>query len=237
MGYRSRKSRLEWYYEMEECMEVKKNKKYRCGLDVSSIGYFCLLEGNKIISICQVPQKIENKELSKLLTTLKKDAKIKGNKTKCEREIKLVNDKILNLPRDCSRVFEWLSKYKDDIEIVNIEKPLLQTFGSSSIISLTRMAEYMGVVTTMLDILNIPYNIISISEWRSKFDFKKMDKEEVQRLVLETKKTKTEITREFAKSESLRIALELVDNLEDFYITKGKKINSDVVESVLLGLI
>ena len=212
-------------------------KKYRVGLDISSIGWFTLLEGNKIISICQVPQKTENKELSKALTNLKKDAKIKGNKTKCEKEIKLINNKILNLPRDCKRVFEWLSKYKDEIEIVNIEKPLLQTFGSSSIISLTRMSEYMGIVTCMLDILNIPYNIISISEWRSHYDYKKMDKDEVQKLVLETKKSKTEITREFAKQESLRIALEKIENIEDFYITKGKKINSDVVESAILALV
>ena len=66
-------------------------KKYRVGLDISSIAWFCLLEGNKIIDVCQVPQKIENKEISKGLTNLKKDAKIKGNKTKCEKEIKLIN--------------------------------------------------------------------------------------------------------------------------------------------------
>ena len=215
----------------------KEEKKHKCGLDISSIGYFVLLENNKIIDICQVPQKTEDKELSKGLTNLKKDAKIKGNKTKCEREIKIINNKILNLPRDCKRVFEWLSKYKDQIEIVNIEKPLLQTFGSSSIISLTRMSEYMGIVTCMLDILNIPYNIISISEWRSNFDYKKMDKDEVQKLVLQTKKTKTEITREFAKQESLRIALEKIENIEEFYITKGRKINSDILESALIGLI
>lgn len=213
-------------------------KKYRCGLDISSIGWFTLLEGNKIVSICQVPQKIEDKELSKHLTNLKKDAKIKGNKTKCEKEIKLINNKILNLPRDCKRVFEWLSKYKDEIEVVNIEKPLLQTFSASSIVSITRMFEYLGIITCMLGILDIPYNIISISEWRSHFDYKKMDKDEVQRLVLETKKTKTEITRDFAKQESLRIALEKIENIKEFYITKGcKKINMDIVESAILSLV
>lgn len=213
-------------------------KKHRVGLDISSIGWFTLLEGNKIVDICQVPQKIEDKELSKHLTNLKKDAKIKGNKTKCEKEIKLINNKILNLPRDCKRVFEWLSKYKDEIEIVNIEKPLLQSFGATSIISLTRMSEYMGIVTTMLDILYIPYNIISISEWRSHYDYKKMDKDEVKRLVYETKKSKTEITREFVKQESLRIALEKIENIEEFYITKGcKKINMDIVESAILSLV
>ena len=138
-------------------------KKYRVGLDISSIAWFCLLEGNKIISICQVPQKTENKELSRGLTNLKKDAKIKGNKTKCEKEIKLINNKILNLPRDCKRVFEWLSKYKDEIEIVNIEKPLMQTFGATSIISLTRMSEYLGIITCMLDILDIPYKVYYFS--------------------------------------------------------------------------
>ena len=213
-------------------------KKYKVGLDISSIAWFTLLEGNKIVSICQVPQKTEDKELSKVLTKLKKDAKIKGNKTKCEREIKLINNKILNLPRDCKRVFEWLSKYKDEIEIVNIEKPLLQTFAMSSIVSITRMFEYLGIITCMLDILDIPYNIISISEWRSNYDYKKMDKDEVQRLVYETKKTKTEITREFAKQESLRISLEKIENIEDWYIPEGKKkINMDIVESAILSLV
>lgn len=231
------KSRLETYWEIEEDMT---NKKYRCGLDISSIAYFTLLEGNKIIDICQVPQKIENKELSKGLTNLKKDAKIKGNKTKCEKEIKLINNQILNLPRDCKRVFEWLSKYKDEIEIVNIEKPLMQSMSSSSIISLTRMSEYMGIVTCMLDILEIKYNIISISEWRSKFNFNKLSKEEVENKVIESgyKKKKTDITREFVKSESIRISEEKIDNIKDWYILDGcKKINSDICESALLGII
>ena len=54
----------------------KENKKYKVGLDISSIGYFVLLEQNKIIDICQVPQKSENKELNKQLVQLKKDSKI-----------------------------------------------------------------------------------------------------------------------------------------------------------------
>ena len=85
-------------------------KKYKVGLDISSISYFVLLENNKIVDICQVPQKTKDKNLNKLLTQLKKDSKIKGNKTKCEKEIKKINDKILNLPYNCNRVFEWLSK-------------------------------------------------------------------------------------------------------------------------------
>ena len=214
------------------------SKRYRVGCDISSIGYLVCLEGNKIISICQVPQKIEDKELNKTLTLLKKDAKIKGNKTKCEKEVKLINNKILNQPRDCRRVFEWLYQYKDDIEIVNIEKPIMQSFGPTSIQSLAKMAEYMGIVTTMLDILGIPYNIISISEWRSNYDYAKMSKEEVEQKIKETGKTKTEITREFAKQESLRISLEKIENIEDWYIPEGnKKISSDITESALLALI
>ena len=61
-------------------------KKYKIGLDISSIAWFVLLEQNKIIDICQVPQKTKDKNLNKLLTQLKKDSKIKGNKTKCEKE-------------------------------------------------------------------------------------------------------------------------------------------------------
>ena len=76
----------------------------------------------------------------------------------------------------------------------------------------------------MLDILDIPYNIISISEWRSHYDYKKMDKDEVQRLILETKKLrKTEITREFAKQESLRIALEKNRKYRRIFILQKEK--------------
>ena len=213
-------------------------KKYKIGLDISSIAWFVLLEQNKIIDICQVPQKTKDKNLNKLLTQLKKDSKIKGNKTKCEKEIKKINDKILNLPYDCNRVFEWLSKYRDNIKIVNIEKPLLQSFNPTSIQSLVKMGEIMGVVRTMLDLLNIPYNIISISEWRSNFDYKKLSKEEIQELIKKTGKAKGEITREFAKNESIRISEEKIDNIKDWYILpRCSKINNDIVESSLLGLV
>lgn len=213
-------------------------KKYKVGLDISSISYFVLLEQNKIVDICQVPQKTKDKNLNKILTQLKKDSKIKGNKTKCEKEIKKINDKILNLPYDCDRVFEWLSKYRDNIEIVNIEKPLLQSFNPTSIQSLVKMGEIMGIVRTMLDLLNIPYNIISISEWRSNFNYKKLSKEEIQELIKKTGKSKGEITREFAKNESIRISEEKIDNIKDWYILpRCSKINNDIVESALLSLI
>ena len=216
----------------------KENKKYKVGLNISSIGYFVLLEQNKIIDICQVPQKIENKELNKQLAQLKKDSKIKGNKTRCEKEIKIINDKILNLPHDCKRVFEWLSKYKNDIQVVNIEKPLLQSFNPTSIQSLVKMGETMGVIRTMLDLLDIPYNIISISEWRSNFDYKKLSKEEIQELIKTTGKNKGEITREFAKNESIRISEERIENIKDWYILpRCSKINNDIVESALLSLV
>ena len=214
-------------------------KKYKIGLDISSIGYFVILEGNKIIDLHQVPQKkSDTKDIMNQITQLKKDAKIRGNKTKCEKEIKALQNQILSQPRNTKEVFEWLSKYKDDIEIVNIEKPLLQTMNASSINAIAKMFEYLGIVTAMLDILEIPYNIISISEWRSKFDYNKMDKADIETRMKETRKTKTEITREFAKLESIRIAEERVSNIKDYYIPKGcKNISSDIVESAILGLV
>lgn len=216
---------------------------YRIGLDVSSIGYFVLMNCNtkEIVSICKVPQKIGITEYEKQIAKLKPLLKEKGMKTKTQKQIVDLNNKILNSPRDIDRVMDWLSdcKARYNPVIVNIEKPICQTFGGqSSIQSFLRMAEYMGIVTTMLDYIGLEYNIIPIETWRNNYNYSKMDKDKVTELVKSTKKTKTAITREFAKQESIRIAEETVPNIKDWWVLKGcRVINTDIVESTLLGLI
>jgi hypothetical protein len=122
------------------------------------------------------------------------------------------------------------------VELCNIEKPLVQTYGNSQISSFLKMAEYVGIVTTMLDYIGIKYNIVAVETWRNYFNYNKMDKSEVLKLVTKSK-SKTTITREFAKKESVRIAEELIPNIKYFWIPQGcRNINDDICESCLLGL-
>jgi hypothetical protein len=216
------------------------NKKYKIGLDISSIGYFSLMniETKEIVSICKVPQKLKISEYEKEITGLKPLLKVKGMKTKTQSKIVELKNKVLNSPRDIGRVMTWLMSCKNTygVELANIEKPLIQTFGNSQISSFLKMAEYIGIVTTMLDYVGIKYNIVAIETWRNYYNYNKMDKAEVLKLVTKSK-SKTTITREFAKKESVRIAEELIPNIKDFWIPKGcKKVNDDICESCLLGL-
>ena len=215
---------------------------YKIGLDISSIAYFVLMncDTKEIVDICKVPQKIGISEYEKQITKLKPLLKEKGMKTKIQKQIVELNNKILNCPRDVDRVIWWLleCKAKYGCLTVNIEKPLVQTFGGSQISSFLKMAEYMGIVTTMLDYVGFKYNIIPIETWRNNYKYNKMDKELVAELVKSTKKTKTAITREFAKQESVRIAEELIPNIKEWWVLKGcRVINVDIVESALIGLV
>jgi len=215
---------------------------YKIGLDISSIGFLVLIncDTKEIVDICKVPQKIGASEYEKQITKLKPLLKEKGMKTKTQKQIVELNNKILNCPRDVDRVINWLfeCKAKYGNLIVNIEKPLVQTFGGSQISSFLKMAEYMGIMTTILDYVGFEYNIIPIETWRNNYNYNKMDKDKVSELIKSTKKTKTAITREFAKQESIRIAEELIPNIKEWYILKGcRTINVDIVESALLSMV
>lgn len=206
----------------------------KIGLDVSSIGFFVLVNNNNIVSICQVPQKINNNKIKIMdleheIKLLEPELKVKGMKGKTEDKIKILKRKIVTLkdnsPLDVIRVIDWLEKWKDDIEIVNIEKPLLQAGLSTQVATISKCWEYLGICTAILDSLNIPYNVVSIDEWRSKFDYVKPPKD-------------CKNKRQFTKSESIRISEEKIENIKDWYILSGKrKINDDICESGLLALI
>lgn len=206
----------------------------KVGLDISSIGYFVLMNGSRIVDICKVPQKQDIYKLKIIsleheIKQLEPQLKIKGMKGKTQDKINVLKRQILTLqdnsPRDISRVKDWLLKYKDNIEIVNIEKPLLQAGMFTQINSIVKAWEYLGICTCILDSVGIKYNIVSIDEWRSNFDYTKPPKD-------------CKNKRQFTKSESIRIAEEVVENIKDWYVLKGcRKINDDICESCLLSMI
>lgn len=206
----------------------------KVGLDISSIGYFVLMDNNKIIDICQVPQKMPINKIKLLsiqhkIKELEPNLKVKGLVTKTKNEIAVLERQIKTLednsPRDVARVVNWLNKYIDKIEVVNIEKPLLQSYNPTSIQSLTKMSEYFGICTCILDSLGIQYNVVSIQDWRSNFDYTKPPKD-------------CKNKRDFTKCESIRIAEERVINIKDWYIPNGcRKISNDICESALISMI
>jgi len=208
--------------------------KYKMGLDISSIAYFVILERNKIIDMCQVPIKTniykdEIKQLKQQIEDLKPCLKIKGQKGKTQDKINILKRQITkyedNDTRNVVEVLEWLKKYSKDVEICNVEKPILQSATPTSIISLTKMSEYLGIAITLLTLAGIKHNILSIQEWRANFDYVKPSKT-------------CEDKRLWTKNESIRIAEELIVNIKDHYILpRCKTINTDICESALLALL
>lgn len=219
----------------------------KIGLDISSIGYFVLMDNNRIIDVCQVPQKIPVNKIKLLsiqhkIKELEPNLKVKGLVTKTKNEIAILERQIKTLednsPRDVARVVNWLNKYIDKIDIVNIEKPLLQTNNPSKISSITKGWEYLGICTCILDSLGIEYNILSSQDWRSNFDYNKPTKEQLQEIMINKKKKRGEASRIFTKMESIRISIERVVNIKDYYIpNRCRVINDDICESAILGLI
>ena len=206
----------------------------KVGLDISSIGWFVLMNNNSVVSICQVPQKtnpykFDILKLENDIKILEPNLKVKGQKGKTEDKIKILKRQILTLEdnsaRDTTRVIDWLTKWKDDIEVVNIEKPLLQAGMSTQVATIAKCWEYLGICTCILDSLSIRYNIVSIDDWRSNFDY-----------IKPTKDCKNK--RAFTKKESIRIAESRIDNIKNWYIPKGcRKISDDICESCLLSMI
>ena len=83
-------------------------KKCKVGLDISSIGYFVAMDKNHIISVCQVPQKVNVLGFEKQIANLKPLLKEKGMKTKVQKQIVELSNQILNSSRGIKRVVEWL---------------------------------------------------------------------------------------------------------------------------------
>jgi hypothetical protein len=119
----------------------------------------------------------------------------------------------------------------------------MQTVNPTTIQSLSKMSEYIGICRTLLELNNIPLNFISILDWRKNYDYRKLPESFIQeyRDINKHKKnvpTKGEISREWTKQESIRLAKEHVVNIEEFWIPKGSKnISDDICESALLGLL
>ena len=97
------------------------------------------------------------------------------------------------------------------IDVCNIEKKIMQTVNPTTIQSLSKMSEYIGICRTLLELNNIPLNFISILTGERIMiieNFQNLFIQEYRDINKHKKNvpTKGEISREWTKQESIRLA-------------------------------
>lgn len=197
------------------------------GIDTASSGCVAVVNETKIIDICKYPALEYNKGEEKLI-----DAKIKllENQPRSATKIKALKAEKKALKRRGYRnfkiLYDFLYKYKDDIKVVSIEEPLMQTVNATSIQAIFANALSLGVYQTICSILNIPYKLYRPQEWHDKLGFYNMEKG-----------LTTLERRERIKQISIEKCQEIFSNADDFIIEKGhKKPNDNIAESILISL-
>ncbi len=220
------------------------------GLDCSSIGYFVITDKNNcIVDVIQLPQSLnkfkdEIKEIEKEIKLLKPNLKEKGQVTKTKDKIAVLNRKrneyLESEDKNVIEVLSWLKKYAERINICHIEKKLMQTANASTIQTFMKLSEYLGIAKILLDLSSIEYKVVSITDWRKNYNYRKLSKEDIAKIILNSKRKlkESEVKREFVKQESIRISEELIPNIREFYKPNNcKNINDDICESVLLSIL
>jgi len=223
-------------------------KKYQLGIDVCYNGYCVVSQGKNIIDICPYPQKLKNNNT--VINEIKKHAKQKnieyfsqryGKNFKSfgktlEKQVKQELKEIdMQTTRDYEMLESFFYKYGKDIEMAIIEKPLQQTAMKTTINSLVAGHATLEVYRYLLTINYIPYVITGVNDWRKHFDYKDIDN---NLLLKYPKKDHHKIKKQHNKSESIRIAESVIENIKDWYIPKGcRKINDSIVEASLLSIL
>lgn len=218
------------------------------GCDTNYSGGCVLLQNNKIIDIIMYPDKVNNEELNKLIKYRKlKDVeffskrynkKFRGYSDSLDKQVfSEMKDLKFKTDRDYKLLNDFFLKHKNNIEKVIIEKPLLQSSNNSSIEAIAGGLISLDIYRFICYINDIEVKIISESEWRKYYDYKPCPDSFFEQFK-DTKKTRNEITREWRKLESIRLAEKHISNIKDWYkIGKSKKINDNICEASLIGYI
>jgi hypothetical protein len=199
---------------------------YKLGIDNGYHGYWVFLhkDTNNIIFAIEFPQK--SKKNNKRILELRKQLPL----CKYKYEIANIKKKIYHLkmitPRLVNEFIEKIKPYMNDIVSCNIEKPLEQSINASSMKSFIAGGQALGYNRSILDILEIDYELVSVKSWQAFHKFTPAPKH-----FTGDKK------REFSKQESIRICQEKIPNIKDFWIPKGcLKINDNICDACLIGL-
>lgn len=200
--------------------------KYRVGIDTATTGAVAITCENKIIDVLKYPDREYDKTAEKYLDT---KIKILETQEKTKTKIKALKAEKKALKRRATRnykaIYDFLYKYKDNIDEVVIEEPIRQVSGmATSVDAIFANALTLGVYTTICSILELPYKLYSPTQWHKFFNYQ---------LTTKTQKEK----REEIKQQSIQFCKDLFENAGDFIIRKGcKKEDDNICESCLLSL-
>lgn len=204
-------------------------KQYILGVDNGISGYYVISNGyNKIIDIIKYPDEIQKNDI-RIKEIIKE---IKDLKNKDRTKTKIINLKaekkrlLKRTYRDYVVLYNFISKYSDNIAYANIEEPIEQTINPTTSRTILICGETHGVAKAILNICGIKYYYVSVTDWHKQFLFKKQ------------KGLTTKEKRSIIKEQSIKFAEERFINIKDFYFTgkKIKKINDNICEAALLSL-
>lgn len=201
--------------------------KYFVGIDTSNTGAVAIVSENKIIDVLKYPNRIYDKGQEKII-----DSKIKllEKQPRTATKIKALKAEKKALKRRATRdyksIYDFLKKYKENIDLVIIEEPIRQIAGmATSIDAIFANAMTFGVYLTICSILGLKVRLFSPTEWHKYFQYDIKGK---------TNKDK----REAIKEQSIDFCRAIFENSDDFLIKKGcKKPDDNIAEACLLGII
>lgn len=200
---------------------------YKVGVDLSNTGCIAITEGNIVIDVIKYPieefDKIRVKNLDKEIKELKDEPRtatkikiLKAERSKIKRR-SVRNYKIL---------YDFLLKYRDKIDIVNLEEPILQTASFTTAQTIASNFKTLGVYLAILSILELDYKLYNPQEWHQQFKFSI------------PKGLKLAERRKIIKEQSIQFSKELFINIDDFLIRdKCRKEDDNIAESTLLSIL
>lgn len=200
---------------------------YNVGIDISTTGAIAITYKDKIIDVCMYPKAEYDK---KKVTQIDKEIKQLKDVPRIATKIKVLKAEKSKIKRRATRdykaMFDFLLKYKENIKIVIIEEPILQTAGFTTAQTIASNFTTFGVICAILSCLELEYKTVAPSEWHQCFDFN-----------IPKGKTVAE-RREIIKQQSIQFSKNMFKNIDDFLILKGcRKENDNIAEAVILSTI
>lgn len=200
---------------------------YKVGIDLSNTGCIAITHNNMVIDVIKYPEeefdKIRIKNLDKEIKELK-------DEPRTATKIKILKAEKAKIKRRSTRnykiLYDFLIKYRDKIDIVNLEEPILQTASFTTAQTIASNFKTLGVYLAILSILELDYRLYSPQSWHQQFKF------------IIPKGLKLAERRKLIKEQSIQFSKELFINIDDFLIKKGcRKEDDNISEATLLSIL
>lgn len=201
--------------------------KYRCGIDTATTGCVAITQDRKVVEVLKYPERIYDKGLEKII-----QAKIKllEELPKTATKIKALKAELKALKRRADRdyksIYDFLLKYKDNIDYVVIEEPIRQISGmATSIDAIFANAMTLGVYSTICSILGLRIVLVKPQEWHKQFNY-------------DITGSNNKEKREKIKQQSIQFCRNSFDNADDFImLPRHKNPDDNIAEACILSLV